>query len=338
MAAKNMGDRPISVYLVTCSVSGKQYVGISYRAADRRWKEHVKAASVTAKSLLSRAIAKYGPDAFVMMVIYEAVDEREACAVERAMIAQYDTLAPRGYNLSTGGEGSVGRRVSKIGRANLSAAVKAQWLDPDFRERMLVAFQDRTIPESHVEHLRQLAAGQKGETRSAEFGAKVSAGLKGHSVSDETKAKIAASHKTRPRVLSDEGRARIVEAHTGRKQSDDAKAKMSEASKARWADPKFRASRTGKKRPEHAFVMKALWDDPEYKARVIAARGPVSEETRAAISAANRGKKKPAQSIAIKARWADPVYRAKHAAAMKASRDKRNGHAMSEPLKEAKNG
>lgn len=126
-AAPDLTER-VTVYKVTCTVNGKEYVGITARTAEERWAESVDTASrPKSKRAFIKAIRKHGPENFVVEVIAVAFGRDNANFLERAFIVEFDCLHPRGYNLSTGGEGSVGRRVAEEGKANLSAAVKALW-------------------------------------------------------------------------------------------------------------------------------------------------------------------------------------------------------------------
>lgn len=187
-------DDLVNVYKVTCAVTGKAYIGITVNSLERRWAEHVRRAMAThSRRRFLQMIRKYGQHNFICEVICVAFGTDAAREIESLLIADHGTFSPAGYNASTGGEGGVGRRQSAEAKKNLSAAVKRTWADPDKRAKMVAAFQNRVIPLSHVEHLRQQAAAMKGKKRSSEAVAKGSASLKGHAVSDETRAKIRAS-------------------------------------------------------------------------------------------------------------------------------------------------
>ena len=100
------------VYLVTNRVNGKKYVGKTVYTARHRWWGHCKDARNGKSTPLARAISKHGECAFIVEVLYEGSSEREILAVEKAMIAQYRTLNPHGYNICVGGQGTSGRKMS----------------------------------------------------------------------------------------------------------------------------------------------------------------------------------------------------------------------------------
>lgn len=264
-------NRAIVVYKVTNLVNGKLYFGIASRARTpersvaMRWLEHVRAAlSGQFDGHFQRAIRKYGPGKFSIVIVTECVDQREAAAVERGLIAQHGTMNPaNGYNMSSGGEMSAGVARRPESLAKLSASVSEQWQDPEFRARMVEAFGRRVFPESHVEHLRRLAESQRGTKKG--HGAKISASLMGHAVSAETRAKLSAANKGNPYTTIACEKAR--EANTGRKRSAEVRERIRQAALARWANPEFRASRTGHKRPAQSKVMKRLWEDGKLNRR-----------------------------------------------------------------------
>jgi group I intron endonuclease len=94
----------IEVYCHT-SPSGKRYVGYSTHGMAERWRRHVEFARAGSRYLVHRAIRKYGEDAFQHVVLAQCTSEDEAKAVEVECIAAAGSLAPHGYNATSGGEG-----------------------------------------------------------------------------------------------------------------------------------------------------------------------------------------------------------------------------------------
>ncbi len=91
------------IYLVTCLVNGKHYVGRTVRAnPNRRWNEHKSAARRGKKiGVICRAIRKHGESAFTFTPIEKVVRLEDMPEREAFWIASYDCLAPKGYNLET---------------------------------------------------------------------------------------------------------------------------------------------------------------------------------------------------------------------------------------------
>lgn len=90
------------VYLITNKINGKQYVGQTIQKLEDRWKTH--RSSISGCLALKSAIEKYCPDNFTVEVIYEANSMEELNKKEQEFINKLNTLAPNGYNLTTGGE------------------------------------------------------------------------------------------------------------------------------------------------------------------------------------------------------------------------------------------
>src|SRR2546430_8023160 len=94
------------LYTLT-SPSGKRYIGWTAYTAARRFSSHVRAArkNPARSSALRQAILKYGEDAFIVQTLVIADDREFLKKLECAAIAAFGTIAPRGYNLTPGGDG-----------------------------------------------------------------------------------------------------------------------------------------------------------------------------------------------------------------------------------------
>lgn len=97
-----------AVYVVENAVDGKRYFGKATDVA-MRWKQHQRAAERgKIDNALYRAMRKYGFDSFTCRTVCECATEAEAYRMEAFYIEQFDSLAPRGYNLTAGGVGRNG--------------------------------------------------------------------------------------------------------------------------------------------------------------------------------------------------------------------------------------
>ena len=109
------------LYVVTNRVNGKQYVGITNDVI-RRKRFHF---SGHGSKLLHHAIKKYGRHNFDFNAWYEG-DECFIKMMECSIIVALGTRAPHGYNLTWGGDGTRGLRLTDETRKKLSAAHKGQ--------------------------------------------------------------------------------------------------------------------------------------------------------------------------------------------------------------------
>ena len=110
------------VYKITNSVNGKAYIGISiHEPIQGRIKHHL---SGHGNQCIAKALKKYGQDAFVYEVLEAGVFNEFLPDLEIAYIAEFNTVAPHGYNLTRGGNGS-GSQSEQTGQ-RISAALKAK--------------------------------------------------------------------------------------------------------------------------------------------------------------------------------------------------------------------
>lgn len=211
-AAKITKEKKYEVYLYRCLVNGKCYVGKTVYSAAFRDSQH-RTCRFTS-GIMDKAIRKHGRENFTLTVLYQGTSDREICMVEKAMIAQYDTMHPKGYNLASGGQGPSGYTHGPESRAKMSASRKGKKLSPD-----------------HV--------------------AKISAAQTGSKHKPETIALMKAMDRpwTRGRIVSEETRQKLSVAGRGRFFSEESRKKKSASMKAAHArNP--RPKKVGNSRPK----------------------------------------------------------------------------------------
>ena len=89
------------IYKITNRINGKIYIGQTIRSLEKRWEAHQYQDGCTH---LHRAIQKYGATNFTVEQIDVACDRGELDQKEQFWIRHYDSMAPKGYNLQTGGK------------------------------------------------------------------------------------------------------------------------------------------------------------------------------------------------------------------------------------------
>ena len=87
------------IYLIK-SPSHKYYVGQTIHTIEERWRCHCKSGSNC--TLLKKAINKYGKDSFEVTVLVKC-NQEHLDYYEIKFIELYDSLAPSGYNCTSGG-------------------------------------------------------------------------------------------------------------------------------------------------------------------------------------------------------------------------------------------
>lgn len=170
----------VDVYIVTHRISGKSYVGCSNNVA-RRFADHKKCLLDTC---FSRALRKYGPEAFDWSVVETYETRQEALEAEVFMIAYLRSIGVELYNMTEGGEGGLpwnetfswkGKSFSNEHKAKLSEKAKVRLSDPTERAKNLELIEklakDPTVNQKRSsslkgrkfsqEHLENIRSSQK---------------------------------------------------------------------------------------------------------------------------------------------------------------------------------
>jgi group I intron endonuclease len=181
------------IYRITNNITGLSYIGKTENKARSRWMSHVSASkrpnTRAGKTRLARSIAKYGLSSFTFEVIDIAETSQSLEKKEIFWIETLNTLTPRGYNLSTGGEGG---RLSEETKNKLSYA-HAQRYGKEISDRKIL--RDMT-PEQIALRKEQATVNR----RNAQLGKKRS--KKRPPASSETLQKMAAAHEGRTNYYS----------------------------------------------------------------------------------------------------------------------------------------
>lgn len=153
------------------------YVGFTIRSLDERFVEHCKPSNTC--NVLARAIKKYGKSAFRIELITEHEDEEFALTVLEPMyIATYGTSVKNGgYNLSDGGEGTIGFKFSKKQRENVSVAQKKRFANKQEVDKVRKGVQSLW---QNDEYRKRQSKSHQGKSVSAETRKKLSDKLKAY--------------------------------------------------------------------------------------------------------------------------------------------------------------
>lgn len=215
------------VYKITHKKSLKSYIGIT-TDYQKRMREHKQAKGGC--RYLYNAVRRYGFDAFEHKIIAKAHSWEELCLKEQAFIKFFGTKAPDGYNLTDGGEGSLGLKPSAETRQKMSEAQKGNKGNTNMLGKKLSDETRQKIGEASKGNKYALGnTNMLGKKHSNETKRKMSEAKRGRKFSDETKRKM--SEAAKGRKTSDETRKKLSEAKRGRKLSDETRQKMSEAQK-----------------------------------------------------------------------------------------------------------
>lgn len=129
-------EKTFTVYFHTNIDNNKVYVGITSQKIASRWGKNGKKYLEKKKDgdffqpKFARAILKYGWEGFTHTIFAEGLSRDEACLMEMTLIELYDSVE-NGYNITKGGEGTIGIVISEEGRRRMSELFKGKRMSPE---------------------------------------------------------------------------------------------------------------------------------------------------------------------------------------------------------------
>jgi group I intron endonuclease len=204
--------------MVTCLISDKRYIGICVSDPKDRWRSHCRTALTgRSETWLHKAIRKYGCESFTVVHIASSRTWDDACELEKALILQHHTHGPLGYNMTDGGDGTVGHKIRPEVLLRRSITMKGRKPSPDRIRRSAEGNRASWTPE------RRAKASEQARERMSDPDYK--ANLMASHKTPEYKAKM--GDKARGRKLNPEQRAKISHVQRGRKTSPETRKRMS---------------------------------------------------------------------------------------------------------------
>ncbi|MDD5022440.1 MAG: NUMOD3 domain-containing DNA-binding protein [Endomicrobiaceae bacterium] len=113
--------------------SGNVYIGITSQNLQDRFRN---GGGYKSSQRFYSAITKYGWDSFKHMVLASNLSEESAKEIERMVIASLKSQNIPLYNLTDGGEGMSGLRLSEEAINKISVALKGKPKSPEHRQRL----------------------------------------------------------------------------------------------------------------------------------------------------------------------------------------------------------
>lgn len=143
-----------SVYVITHTATGQQYVGQTRQKVKKRWEAHYRTAICASarQTRFSRFLADETPAAFTVDEVFVAFDSVGLNAAEIQLIAD---LAPC-LNTTAGGAGHRGVIPSDEVRRKRSEAAKARWADPEFKAAVSAKIRLANDNEETKQRLRSI--------------------------------------------------------------------------------------------------------------------------------------------------------------------------------------
>jgi len=264
-----------AAYRITNLISGKVYIGITTAGLKRRWAEHLLLSKSRKRNALHLAIAKYGAENFVMQAIASAGSRDALCLLEIELIRTHNSIAPHGYNMTSGGDGmlspaddvrakmkakATARNATDEARSAYKQRVLAMWNKPGARESIGAAMSaGHAAPEVYAAKSDRMKAQWAASPEKREALAKRNlermASPEARAAYGEKMRAHFAVHPELGKAQSERMRARLsrpeVRAANSARAKAQVEAKTPEA-KAKWAA----AMRAGKLRAQAARIAK----------------------------------------------------------------------------------
>lgn len=193
--------RTYVIYCHTLKSDGRKYIGITSQLPRKRWSY---GGGYEKRTHIGAAIRKYGWDAFEHEILETDLTQDEAQRKEREYIELYQTNdRSKGFNLTAGGEGVLGLKMSEEVIEKLRKSHTGKKLSDETRKRMsesrLEYYRTHPHPEANMALIKRMAEINRGRV----------GWNKGKKLSEATKQKIR-------------------EANIGRKASEETRNKMRE--------------------------------------------------------------------------------------------------------------
>lgn len=206
------------VYLRTNTVNGKQYVGQTNNFQRREY-DWYNINWDYAGSLINNARKKYGVENWNTEILKECSTVDETNYWETFYIKQLNTKYPSGYNLTDGGEGSIGCVFSDERKKKLSEKMKGEgnpFYGRHHTEETLEKLKNRKISD---ETRKKLSEARKGKE----------SWFKGKHLSEEMKTRLSEMFKGKHHSPSTEFKKGVTPWNTGKHLSEEVKEKIMNA-------------------------------------------------------------------------------------------------------------
>lgn len=114
------------IYKAENKTNGKMYIGQTVKSLKKRKRNHINTAKRKKNGYFHSAIRKYGPDNFDWEILHDNITDIEFLnRLEIFYIKKYNTFG-KGYNLTEGGGGALGRVWSSKTLRKMSKAQKGE--------------------------------------------------------------------------------------------------------------------------------------------------------------------------------------------------------------------
>ncbi len=138
------------VYKITNIVNNKVYIGITNQGHSVRYRHHIYEANSGSTFKVHRAFAKYGEENMKIEVLDNCICDKSAKLAEISYIKEYNSMNDSfGYNMTTGGDGTFGRKHSEETKAKIREKAIGRKATEETKSRMRKA-RENFVAKQHV--------------------------------------------------------------------------------------------------------------------------------------------------------------------------------------------
>lgn len=145
-----------TVYKHVNKINGKVYVGQTAYSVSRRWRKNGSGYKI---GIFKLAIQKYGWDNFEHIIIEEGLTKEEANELEIRLIREYKDLGIS-YNITDGGEGFLGFKMSDEAKAKISKIHKGKKLPESMKLQASLRFKGTPLSNEHKSRISAALVGK----------------------------------------------------------------------------------------------------------------------------------------------------------------------------------
>lgn len=242
-----------TIYMWTNNINGKKYVGKCHGNVKDRYSKHINGHGNVP---LKRAFDKYGVDNFTFEILHDGILDIFLNDYEIEAIKTHNTNAKRqngwGYNLTDGGDGTLGFKQSAETRRKISETQKGKKVTAESIRKMSEAHKGKLHTAKTRQKMSESRKGEKhpnygktgekhpnyGRKHTTESIRKMSEARKGKKVTAEARRNMSKAQRNR-KPTSEEARRNMSEARKGKKHTAETRRKLSKANDT----PERRAAR-----------------------------------------------------------------------------------------------
>ena len=141
------------IYLIRNKINGKCYVGLDRNGNNSRLEEHIRRSKKDKPiQLIDRKIKEYGIDNFDYLVICECSNISELKEREVYYIKQFNSYVGNGngYNLTFGGDGSAGFKLTPEQIAKVRAYHKGKRFSQEHKDKISASMKGKNAGDNNV--------------------------------------------------------------------------------------------------------------------------------------------------------------------------------------------